>query len=852
MLCAQSGSPAMYADFANQSYEANVSGMLTSEPLSTVATSVGATGAFYIDSTGHGQTSVAGSPRMTFDTISGAPDGIYVEPASSNLITTAATFTSDSTCTFRAGANSQAAVTTEFPALFPGYAVVEMLRDSFGDGAVPNFVCPITNTATVKTFVMSAWVYVPGVALANFSSATYPSTASAICIQSSGTGVSNSKQCFDLNKKDVWQKVSMPIATTATTSTATLVVGMLGPPGAIAFTTAWQVTAGPLESSLSASTGKTAESLVATGVGLGQIGSGSGTLVYKGFFVNASNIAGAASGGLQASDGTVSNAIALQVSGDPVNPTLQAVVNAAGTTIAAISGSAVQPGQYFTAALSWGTSGYVYADSLGGIGSATGAVPTGLSHLAALPGPNPHSLWAFYPTAMTASTLQSLVGTGLSVTASANTSIPGLTIPLDFVGFSFEMGAFGNHQFAVAGGDAASGTSMEAMMKLLGHGVVRLGGNTSDNGTTLITSANATELGTFAPLVPNWIFIVGLDNCANDPTSQATAAGYLATAVPGIILQFGNEPDIYTSTGCSVKAPPANEYGPSSFITDWNTMFTDVRTVAPSVAVAGPDIGSLDSWIPPFLTAEASNISLLTRHYYAVCPNGTFATTPNLLMTDVPTGYPARTLPQDVALATAHSLKLRMTETNSVCAGGQPNVSNTSVAAVWALDYMMQGAAAGLAGVNYHGDSASRPPTGSPQSAYTPIVQATDLTWTFTPLGYAMLTFAQIEGMRLLPVTSSVPFSTMPVQAYLDSSGNVWFLAVNKNQAQPAQLTLNQPGSTQVSILLMTSPSPTATTETLGGATADNAGHWTPTPIVQASSAPIEIPPDSAALVKLQ
>jgi hypothetical protein len=50
-------------------------------------------------------------------------------------------------------------------------------------------------------------------------------------------------------------------------------------------------------------------------------------------------------------------------------------------------------------------------------------------------------------------------------------------------------------------------------------------------------------------------------------------------------------------------------------------------------------------------------------------------------------------------------------------------------------------------------------------------------------LGCAMPTFAQVEGMRLLPVTSSVPFSTMPVRANLDSSGNVWFLAVNKKES---------------------------------------------------------------------
>jgi hypothetical protein len=159
---------------------------------------------------------------------------------------------------------------------------------------------------------------------------------------------------------------------------------------------------------------------------------------------------------------------------------------------------------------------------------------------------------------------------------------------------------------------------------------------------------------------------------------------------------------------------------------------------------------------------------------------------------------------------------------------------------------MMQLAASGFAGVDFHSGRVA-------SLFYSPFVQNGDLTYTPQPLYYAMLMFSQIEGMRVLPVTSSVPFNTMPVGAYVDSSGANWYLAINKNLTQTAALTINQAGAwTQQSVLTLTGASPSATAATLGGASVDNAGNWTPTPVIVARGAPVPIPPASAVLVKLR
>ena len=159
---------------------------------------------------------------------------------------------------------------------------------------------------------------------------------------------------------------------------------------------------------------------------------------------------------------------------------------------------------------------------------------------------------------------------------------------------------------------------------------------------------------------------------------------------------------------------------------------------------------------------------------------------------------------------------------------------------------MMQLIAAGYAGVDFHSGRVAT-------LFYTPFVQNGDLTYTPQPLYYALLLVAQIEGMRVLPVTSSAPFTTMPVQAYLDGAGATWFLAVNKNLTQSAALTIGQGGSwTQQSVLTLTGASAAAATATLGGASVDNAGNWSPTRTTVARGTPVSIPPASAVLVKLQ
>lgn len=821
----QVGGPSIVADFEHGRYAALIEGGFYPQPLQSVAWGSGApAGGYYIDPTSTGRGAIPNSLRSTFDPATASHAGALVEPTANNLVPDPVGYTSG----WNGGVDNQGKINTDLPALFPGVGIIKHVRDTnptANSGGWASMALP----AVAQAYTTGVWFYIP-----------VGSTATAVCLTGGNaagiTGVGSSSACANLDVKNAWQFVSSaPFGTTSAGTAMALIVNVTGPAGATAYSTGYTVTVGRLPVSFTSTPRTVSDGLVSSGLGLES--TASGTLLLKGYGVSASNLAADPSGGIQFSDGTASNVVSLQVVGSTTNPTLQGSVTAGGAGVLTAAGGAMQPGAFYTVAVSWGGGVINYADSLGGVATVSAAAPVGLSRLVATTGVNPVSRVAFYPISMNQAALQSLVGTGLAVTATANVAAPGRTVPTNFIGTSWEMNdSLFNQQWA----PGAGATSLAALLNRLGPGVLRIGGASSD-GTYVPTPDRITQLTGFMATVPNWGLVFGLNLCANTPSAQATVGQEVVAGFPRAVIQFGNEPDNYPTT-C---ARAGNNYGPSNYLTDWATYQTALQAVAPGAAVSGPDIASTDSWLSPFLVAQGTTAVALTRHFYPVCPNTNPSDTiPLLFMSD--RLYPKRLAPADVALAASYSLPIRMTETNSVCAGGINGISNVLASATWGTEYMMQLISAGYAGIDFHSGRVAT-------LFYTPFVQNGDLTYTPQPLYYAMLMVAQIEGMRALPVTASVPFTTMPVQAYVDSSGHVWFLAVNKNLTQPAALTINQAGAwTQQSVLTLTGASATAATVTLGGASVDNEGNWAPTPVIVARGTPVPIPPASAVLVKLQ
>jgi hypothetical protein len=117
-----------------------------------------------------------------------------------------------------------------------------------------------------------------------------------------------------------------------------------------------------------------------------------------------------------------------------------------------------------------------------------------------------------------------------------------------------------------------------------------------------------------------------------------------------------------------------------------------VATSLPLVRLAGRSTGS-PTWMKqlrPFVAAER-RLRLVTVHRYPLkrCSSSDHVTAGELLARSSTQGL-ANSVVQDVAIARAHGLSVRIDEMNSLSCGGQPGVSDSFASALWSLDALFQ------------------------------------------------------------------------------------------------------------------------------------------------------------------
>jgi hypothetical protein len=287
------------------------------------------------------------------------------------------------------------------------------------------------------------------------------------------------------------------------------------------------------------------------------------------------------------------------------------------------------------------------------------------------------------------------------------------------------------------------------------NGVIRIGGNTSERtlwgadtkpagpAGFVIRPANIDRLAA-ALRVLGWELIYGLNLARGSPAEAADEAAYVANVVGANLLAFqiGNEPDGF---GRSTAVRPAS-YDVYAYLAEWRTFHASIRARVPGALFAGPDVSGATDWVAAFAQAMPEGLVLLTHHYYADGPAGApHVSLPKLLQSS----RQLRPLLERLArYSRTYRLPCRITETNSIYDEGQPGVSDTLGAALWGLELMFQIAAAGAAGVNFHGGVHNR--RASDDKAYTPIARSGDR-YRAMPLYYSMLMFAQAARGTLVP-----------------------------------------------------------------------------------------------------
>ena len=447
---------------------------------------------------------------------------------------------------------------------------------------------------------------------------------------------------------------------------------------------------------------------------------------------------------------------------------------------------------------------------------------------------------------------------GINLRLAVSSEDPGQAIALDFIGLSYESSILASGDYFTPGNSSALG-----LIQSLGeNGVIRIGGNTSERtlwgadakpagpASFVIRPANIDRLAA-ALRVLGWELIYGLNLARGSPAEAADEAAYVANVVGANLLAFqiGNEPDGF---GRWTAVRPAS-YDVYAYLAEWRTFHASICARVPGALFAGPDVSGATDWVAAFAQAMPEGLVLLTHHYYADGPAGA----PHLSLAKLlqSNRQLPRLLERLAQYSRTYRLPYRIVETNSIYDEGQPGVSDTLGAALWGLELMFQIAAAGAAGVNFHGGVHNR--RASDDKAYTPIARSGDR-YRAMPLYYSMLMFAQAARGTLVPVRLASDTSDLKAFAVRAPEGMLRVCLINQNVARDERVAID-PGRkfTAASMLRLTGPAIDATAGvTLGGASVDELERWAP-PMneevrLTGREILVDVPAASAALVSLR
>ena len=439
-----------------------------------------------------------------------------------------------------------------------------------------------------------------------------------------------------------------------------------------------------------------------------------------------------------------------------------------------------------------------------------------------------------------------------ALSISVRPDAPGNPLPPGFVGLSF--GA------ATVAADNYAATDLAGYLRTLGPGgVIRIGGNSGDSTFWTSTGEPAPAWATGGTITPadlqslaaivdsaDWRVILAVNLKHPDPARAADEAKYAERIFGRSLLgiEIGNEPNFYYSDV-------------SAYYADFEAYAAAIEQAAPGVGLTGPDPDTNHAaFLTEFAADEAAHpdVTEVTDHSYPASVCGTsVATIPELLGTG---SVQYETANADAVVAAGRLLHVpaAMTETNSVVCAGALGVSNVFAASLWALDYTMLLAQAGVANAEFMGGT-----NAAGCDPYSPLCPTTgDLT--VQPMYYGMLAARLVGTGRFVSVANP---DAADMRAYAVRDGGRLTVVLDDVQDPagngPTTVSLNLGADYHLGRLtaLTTSSSAglSATTGiTLGGQQVGPHGsfaapHSTPV-FVHGRTATVTVPAGSAAIIQ--
>jgi hypothetical protein len=454
---------------------------------------------------------------------------------------------------------------------------------------------------------------------------------------------------------------------------------------------------------------------------------------------------------------------------------------------------------------------------------------------------------------------------GDSATVTIDAAHPAGRLAADAVGLSFEMRELGIGNLDPDRGNIAQ------LFRTLGASNLRIGGNTLDRDTLwvpqgatppmpkpawvedVVTPADIRRLRRFLDTT-GWRAEVGVNVGRWDPALAADQVRAMDRILGRrlVSVECGNEPDQWAGKGLR----PAG-YAYPQYHADWAAC----AGVVGHDRIAGPDTaGTSSSWAASLAADEHDRMAMLTVHQYAAGPD---LTIDRMLSAGQITAQ-LDGVAGNLAAARANNLPMRVDEANSAYSGGVDGVSNTYASALWAIDYSLSMARAGMAGVNIHGGLGvcNEPIWNGKWQRYTPICadsKAYELAQVYRvmPIYYGLWLARRLGPGRFLPLTVT---STRNISAYAvrGDDGHTRIALVQKDAtgSAPVSVTLAVGGPARTAkVLHLTGTSLTGADAAVQGATVDGAGTLRPgapdTARIAGGTLTLDVAAGSAALITI-
>jgi hypothetical protein len=429
-------------------------------------------------------------------------------------------------------------------------------------------------------------------------------------------------------------------------------------------------------------------------------------------------------------------------------------------------------------------------------------------------------------------------------TAQVMLTIPGEAkgphMPEDYVGLSYEVQQLVDPSFF-----SAENTGLIREFEALGaHGVLRLGGNTSEyewwkptpesgepehpQVREVVGEPKAQYYPVTAEAVRNlaaflratgWTCLYGIGMGTNTPEHAAAEAEYVAKTLGSQLqyFQIGNEVDLFSR---HLRDPKT--WNVKTYLDEWLAIARAVTKAVPAARFGLPDVASNISWLTQIAEMWPSipdppHVTTLTHHYYFGGP----ATNPDVnipnLLKPATMARVQKTASTATAAADKMGVRVRMTEGNTCYRGGKPGVSDVFAAALWSADYALLLASNNYSGVNLHGgtgksvansvggvlpgdvmleDEGATPEqiASHPHPFYTPIATFGD-NYTLEPVAYGLKFAGALCGTMLVKVdlTSQIQATGVDATAYAARlpGGATTVVILNKDGGRDLELTLD-------------------------------------------------------------